>query len=152
MMGTPIECELGDHGSQFRANAVAADQVLSAIGGEGKGFRGSADQAIPQNPAAAPSGRVLLLGHGLGLPCDKRMQRIGWNYRAPAYPNRLKAIAGYVSIEGGPPQAGGPAGFLNAVGDLGRIIFNGLHWSTSFAVGRGRKGQIETTRTSYVMA
>lgn len=68
-MTVPPECDGREHDCRFWANAVAADKVLSAIGGEGKGFRGSADQAIPQNPVAL-GGRVLLLGHGSSLPRD----------------------------------------------------------------------------------
>lgn len=125
-MCVPPKGDSSQHGRRFRANAVAADQMLSTIGGKGKGFRGSADQAIPQNPAAF-SGRVLLCGHGLCLPRDQGMKRIGRNDRPAADANGAQATSRNVIIDSGPAQAGCPAGFPNAVTDLRGIVLDGLH-------------------------
>lgn len=75
-----------DDGSQYRSvlwsDPVSADQVLSAMSREGKGFFGSAYQAFPQNPAL--SGRVLFFHHGSRLPRNKGKQALGWNDRPAA--------------------------------------------------------------------
>lgn len=122
----PPECDGGQHRGQFRANAVCGDQVLSAIGGKGKGFRGSADQAIPQNPAAL-GGRVLVVGHGLRLPRDKQMQCVCRNYCSATYADGAKATRRNVIVNRGPAKAGGRDGFPNTVTDLQGIVFDGLH-------------------------
>ena len=98
-MNTSTKCERSNGRCNFRTNAVAADQVLSAIGGKGKGFCGSADQSIPQNPAAQRS-RVLLLGHGSSPPFNKRVQRIGRNDRATADANSPQATSRDMRIKG----------------------------------------------------
>jgi hypothetical protein len=105
---------------------VTGDKCLHQLGERGKGFSGSVDQAIPQNPAAL-SGRVLFEVHGLGLPRDQGVQAIGWDYRPAANANGLETACGDMGVNSRPAQAGGSYCLLNGIGDFRGIVFDGLH-------------------------
>lgn len=108
--------------------------MLSAIGGERKGFRGSAYQSIPQNPVAL-GGRVLFLGHGSSLPREQRKQRLGWDQSPSANADSAQATRRHVVVERGAAPASRLAGFLDGIAELRGIVLFGLHWLASFLGG-----------------
>lgn len=96
------------------------------IGGKSKGFSGSADQAIPQNPAAL-RGRVLRFEHGLRFPGKQRPQRIGRNNCPAANANGAEAGSGDEIVDRTSAEARRLASFPDAVAEFGSTVLVHIH-------------------------
>ena len=120
------ECERGNHRCHFRPDVVRRDQELRLEDARAKRITEPAATAIPRHPAIARG--FAFMGHGSCLPGDQRVQTIRRDDGATADAPRQQAARCNVGIDGGPTQAGSPAGFLDAVGEPWRIVLDGLHF------------------------
>ena len=96
MVSTPAEGERRKHRGQFWPDRIAADQVLSADGGEGKSVVEAAATAIPRRPAIVRG--FAFMGHGSRLPRDQSVKRLGWDNPATPDANGAKSASRNVSV------------------------------------------------------